>query len=251
MIAHAYAWTFWSVAFLLPWAALFLLVPEQRRIMLRASLLTAPLGLSEPLFVPEYWNPPSLFGLAQRTGFDVESVLFSFGLGGVGAVLYNAVTRQASEPVPPQERCHRRHKHHVSALLAPFVVFPVLYPWGWNPIYPAIIAMLVGAIANVGCRPDLLGKTILGGVLFLVYYTLLFLGFQASAPGYVDQIWNWDAITGIRVLGIPIEELLFAGAFGCYWSGAYEHIFWTRPARTEAAHSARPHDRAAEEPHHG
>ena len=47
-----------------------------------------PLGLSEPLFVPGYWNPPSLFNLAQKTGFDIESILFSFAIGGIGSVLY-------------------------------------------------------------------------------------------------------------------------------------------------------------------
>ena len=62
--------------------------------MLRASLLTMPFGLTEALFVPRYWDPPSLFDLAQRTGFDIESLIFSFGIGGVGSVLYNILTGQ-------------------------------------------------------------------------------------------------------------------------------------------------------------
>lgn len=45
------------------------------------SLATAFFGLTEPLFVPEYWNPPTLFDLAQRTGFDLESLIFCFGIG--------------------------------------------------------------------------------------------------------------------------------------------------------------------------
>ena len=31
-----------------------------------ASIGTAPFGLTEPVFVPEYWSPPSLFDPAQR-----------------------------------------------------------------------------------------------------------------------------------------------------------------------------------------
>lgn len=50
--------------------------------MLYVSFLTSLLGLTEPIFVPKYWNPPSLFNLAQNTGFDIESLLFSFGIGG-------------------------------------------------------------------------------------------------------------------------------------------------------------------------
>ena len=77
MIPEHYVWLIWSSAFLVPWLGLFLCFPRDRRIMTWASVLTMPFGLSEPLFVPRYWNPPSLFDLAQRTGFDVESLIFA------------------------------------------------------------------------------------------------------------------------------------------------------------------------------
>jgi hypothetical protein len=48
-----------------------------------------PFGLTEPLFVPRYWDPPSLFNLAATTGFDIESLIFCFAIGGIGAVLYD------------------------------------------------------------------------------------------------------------------------------------------------------------------
>ena len=37
--------------------------------------------VTEPVFVPEYWNPPSLFELAQRTG------IAAMALGAIAAVL--------------------------------------------------------------------------------------------------------------------------------------------------------------------
>jgi hypothetical protein len=39
-----------------------------RRETLKVSLWTSLLGLTEPIFVPEYWLPPSLFELARRHG---------------------------------------------------------------------------------------------------------------------------------------------------------------------------------------
>lgn len=68
MIPDSWVWPVWSFSFLLPWMALWLAFPRHRRVMLRVSLLTAPFGLTEPLFVPEYWSPPSLFDLARTTG---------------------------------------------------------------------------------------------------------------------------------------------------------------------------------------
>ena len=87
-MSDRYVWLLWASAFLVPWGVLFLRFPEHRRVMLWTSLFTAPFGLTEPLFVPEYWNPPSLLDLAQRTGFDIESLIFCFGIGGVGSVLF-------------------------------------------------------------------------------------------------------------------------------------------------------------------
>ena len=57
--------------------------------MLLVSVFTMPFGLTEPLFVPRYWDPPSLFNLAATTGFDIESLIFCFAIGGIGAVLYD------------------------------------------------------------------------------------------------------------------------------------------------------------------
>lgn len=196
--------------------------------MWRVSLATMPFGLTEPLFVPEYWNPPTLFGLAQRTGFDLESLIFCFGIGGVGSVLYSVLTHRNDVPVAEAEKHQPLHRHHYKALVSPFIAFLLLYFLPWNPIYPSITAMAVGAIATILCRPDLKTKTWIGGVLFLVYYFVFFLALEASSPGYAQQVWNLPDISGILLLGIPLEELLFAFAFGLYWSGVYEHLMWRK-----------------------
>lgn len=84
-----YVWLVWSLAFLVPWLIVYIASPAYRSIMFKASLITMLFGFTEPLFVPEYWSPPSLFNLALETGFDVESLIFCFGIGGIGAVAYN------------------------------------------------------------------------------------------------------------------------------------------------------------------
>ena len=185
-----------------------------------------PFGFSEPLFVPRYWDPPSLFDLAQRTGFDIESLIFSFAIGGVGAVLYNIITRQDLRPVRIRERRRHRHRYHGLALAVPFLAFPLLSLIGWNPIYPAMLAMALGGAATVICRPDLKWKTWLGGVLFAAYYALFLALLEWSAPGYIERVWNLAALSGIMVAGTPLEELMFGFAFGAYWSGVYEHLTW-------------------------
>ena len=106
---------------------------------------------TEPIFVPAYWHPPTLFDLAERMGFDFESLLFAFATGG---------------------------------------------------------------LASAG--------------FFVALYVVYFVPLMATHPGYVQAVWNLPALSGVRVFGIPLEELLFAGAFGWMWSSVYEHLAWTR-----------------------
>lgn len=223
-----YIWLAWASAFLLPWILLYAVFPVHREAMWKTSAVTSLFGLTEPLFVPEYWNPPTLFDLAQRTGFDIESLIFCFAIGGVGAALYNVLTGRALVPMTRAERALRLHRYHYAALATPAVVFLALYFLPWNPIYPSVIALLAGTMAAAACRPDLARKTLVGGALFLAYYVIFMLGLEGSAPGYIDRVWNLAALSGVLVYGIPLEELLFGFAFGLYWTGVYEHLTWNR-----------------------
>jgi len=103
----------------------------------------------------------------------------------------------------------------------------------WNAIYPGIIAMFVGAVAPMLCRPDLKRKTWVGGLLFLGYYLVFLIGLKVTHPGYIERVWNLNALTGLAIFGLPVEEMLFAAAFGLYWSGVCEHFTWQRPSPEE------------------
>jgi hypothetical protein len=223
---YHYVWLVWSVIFLLPWVWLYLANPGHRKVMLRVSLVTALLGLTEPIYVPIYWNPPSLFEFAQRTGFDIESLIFAFAIGGIGSVLYNTLSRQDITPVNVLERQSPRHRYHMLALLVPYFLFVPLYFLPWNPIYPSLISVLIAVIASVICRPDLMRKTWIGGLLFLGLYTVFMLGILWFSPGYIKQVWNLPDLSGVLIVGIPLEELLFGFVFGMYWTGVYEHFAW-------------------------
>ena len=236
-MTHHYVWLVWSSAFLLPWAGLYLAAPRLRSVMWRASLATAAFGLTEPIFVPAYWNPHSLFELAHRTRFDIESVIFSFAIGGIGAFLYSALTRTHLAPVAALRRREPLHRFHALALLVPMAAFVPLAFLPWNVIYAAIFALLLGSVASVVCRPSLARQTLTGGALFLGLYAVFMVALVWTAPGYIAEVWNLPALSGVLVYDIPLEEFLFGAAFGLYWSSVYEHFTWTE--RVAHAHHAR------------
>ena len=229
-----YAYLIASIFLLLIWLFLYWLwlKPQSRQKMLLVSLVTAPLGLTEPFFVPSYWSPFTLFNLAGKTGFDLESFIFSFAIGGLAAVLYEAF-------FPVRHRAFLRYKKvrmqlHRLALVSPFLIFLILFlGTPLNPIYVVLISLFAGSLFAMLCRPDLLKKVLLGGVLFLGLYFLFFLVFTLFFPAFVEAVWNLPALSGILLLGIPLEELLFAFSVGLLWSSIYEHAHFYRVVRVK------------------
>lgn len=229
-----YAWFVWSLILLGVWAMVYILLDtkDKKREMLVVSLWTSFLGLTEPLFVPEYWTPPSLFDLAMRTGFDIESVMFAFAIGGIASAIYERIFRVAHKKISLTTQQKFQHRYHAWTIVAIPILFIALeFATTLNPIYSAIIAMTFGGFLVLCCRQDLKEKMFVSAFLFLVIYTFYFFTLIALYSGYVAQVWNIDAISKIFVFGIPIEELLFALSFGFLWSGIYEYIAWHRLSR--------------------
>ncbi len=224
-----YAYLVLSSALTVVWLVLFAIRADIRQELLWVSLGTMGLGLTEPLFVPEYWNPPTLWDLARRTGFDLESLLFSFAVGGIVFAAYHIVFGDAPSESLAHERRHPRHRYHLLAVAsAPLVFVTVLLLTTLNPIYVAAIGLAAGFLATLYCRPDLWRKMLVSGVLFFLVYFVVFALFNLAFPGYVVAVWNLPAVSGLLLWGVPLEELMFAFTFGLYWSSIYEHLAWRR-----------------------
>jgi len=224
-----YTYLNWSLFLLAIWGLVFMVTRDAKRKMLIVSAGTMPLGLTEPLFYPEYWFPPTLFDLAARTGFDLESLIFSFSVGGLASSLYDLWRPVALEHMPGCARTHHRHRFHQLALASPVLVFLPLFVYTpLNPIYSASIALGAGGVATALCRPDLAAKMMRGAFIFASFYFLFFATMSWAHPNLVTLYWNMGDISGLMMAGVPLEELLFAGTFGLMWSGLYEHLGWYR-----------------------
>ena len=101
------------------------------------------------------------------TGFDIESLVFCFAIGGIGAILYDWLADDRLVDVSADERMWRRHRWHIPILLSPVAIFLLLVWLPWNAIYPGIIAMGGGALLTLYCRPGLKRNIWIGGATFL------------------------------------------------------------------------------------
>ena len=99
--------------------------------------------------------------------------------------------------------------------------------WAWHPqknIYSTAIAFATCALVVAFLRSDLIPTMLVGAAVFTILYFLLFLYFLALYPDFIERYYNLPSISGIRLLGVPIEELMFAASGGSVWSVAYEYF---------------------------
>ncbi len=210
---------FLSLGLLAIWLVLFLWRTHLRHKMFWVSFFTMFFGLTEPLFVPEYWSPNTLFNLARTTGFDIESLIFSFAVGGIASVLYETFT-----PIKKKKIKEMGFFHWVSLLFAPLLFVPLYFLAPFNVIYSVFICLFLGSLLAILCRHDFLKPVIYGGVLFGLMYFLTILVSLIFFPTFVQSQWNLQAISGILILGVPLEEIIFAISLGSLWSTYYEHF---------------------------
>jgi len=207
------------------WILIYLRREDLRKEMLFGSILGAPFGLSEFLFVPEYWSPPSLFNLIDRIGFGIESILFGFFVAGISAVIFEVIRRKKVIKIKSD---HTKHFMPYAVLIFLYLFLEILLPL--KSIYNLTISLLVTSAMIAFRRKDLFVQILASGAFFSVLYFLLFLVFNQIFPSYITEIYSLNNFLGISILGVPIEEIFFAFAIGACWSTFFEFINGYRTA---------------------
>ncbi|RZO86835.1 MAG: hypothetical protein EVA65_00720 [Oceanococcus sp.] len=232
VLPDQYVWLFSSSMLLLVWLLLFAFNPSHRRIMLVSSLIAMPFGLTQPAFLQSYWTPPGVLDLAARFGFDIECLIFCFAIAGINVSMLKLYWGQVILPTTDPVRQPQINRWFWFTLATPFVLLGVLYfVWQGNPIYWSLLAQTGGALACMWCFREAAGKLLLISLPFTAMYMALCLLMDALAPGYFDRFWNISDISGITLLGVPIEEPLFAATFSVCANGIYLHVLWNRYGR--------------------
>ncbi len=188
--------------------------------MLICSLLGMPLGLTNHFFIPQYWNPVVIarfFGM-----FDFESVAFSFFTSGIASVVYFVFKHATLKKT--QEKLSAVQVTVIIGLMVWTVIW--LQYVKYKTTFPVISALHILALIGIGymwiIRNDLIKVSIKSGMLFLLLYSSILLMLVWIFPDFIKTQWSGYATFGIKLLGIPIDEFLYALFTGMCWSVVYE-----------------------------
>ena len=190
-------------------------VPERRLRAADAGMSAAdrPIGVAVPADARTVVE-----GRRSFAAHLVEAV--AGAVGGIASVVGEIFLKERFAALRKQPR-----KKHYFPFIVMVVVFLILR--AWHPqknIYNTAVAFAVCALMVALLRRDLILTMIVGAVIFTILYFALFLYFLSLYRNFVDLYYNLANLSGIRLLGVPIEELMFAASGGAVWSVAYEYL---------------------------
>ena len=188
--------------------------------MLLMSILIGILSLITSYFwwTVDWWKPLTLTG----TKIGVEDFVMGFSSGGIMATIYEVIFKRGLYK--------RKLYHHAEAALTILLLLSQTTMWlffyvGLTSFWASTFAMLLVAFVIFFIRKDLIITSLLSGILMAIMSLVFYFVIIFISPTWISHTYL-GGISGIRIVGIPIEEFIFwflaglvFGPFYEYWQG--------------------------------
>ncbi len=217
-----------SLLMFLPGTVIFLQRKDLRRVISILALCSLPFAFTEFLFYPTYWEPRFLWNLINKIGFGFEDILFVVGLSAYTSTGYAFVFHKQLLPYP-------KGKFSAFETLLIFFLFCLLSIFLFvslkiHLIYGAPILMLVFSFFIFFKRRDLILPGFYGAIVTTITYSLLCYILIFIYPNVFELTWHTEKFLNIKILNLPIEELMYASTSGCIATLFYPFVFSYRYA---------------------
>ncbi len=214
---HPTAYLIGSFIFLSVWLLFFVFRKDLRREMLAMSFVGgffAPLAL---VFLPDYWYPNHIVG---KYPLGIEDYLFAFAIAGIGSVAYEATFGKTHTLC----ECRKRNPRDLIIIsgVSIVVLLGLAFVFGLNSIYSNYLAFLIIFGFIVIFRRDLLWQSLMSGLMVGILMFLFYLTWIAIYPGVIEHWWKLENISGILILGVPLEEIVWGFSWGIAGGSLYE-----------------------------
>jgi hypothetical protein len=207
------AYSAFAAPFVLIWIILFLKSPGIRMALLVMSAfggLAGPIG--EYWFLRDYWHPD--YALPMRIGnwrFGIEDYILTFAMVGTAMALFEKFgTKKEWGPLPPvswRSLFRMDMIGNFGILLMIFFASIVRM----NSIYAIMLTLLISSAALYWKRSAWIPRVLAVTAGFSIFYWAVFrFAFMPLYPGILERWWNLGALCGVRLLGVPVEEPIWA-----------------------------------------
>lgn len=187
------------------------------------AICSLPFAFTERYFYPSYWEPVFLFNLIDVIGFGIEDILFVVGLSAFTSTVYAfcaGVSYHADESLNLKQSLLKI----LLTLLSSFVMAGILLHLNVPMIYGSFLIMILITTIIILLRRDLLIPGFTGGLISAIIYTGLCLCLAVIFPGVFKITWHTERFLNIFIMGIPLEEMLYAFASGSIGTVFYPFV---------------------------
>ncbi|MFH0755430.1 MAG: lycopene cyclase domain-containing protein [bacterium] len=199
------------------WVVLFIAGKYTRREMLIMSVIIGLISLVSSYYwwTIDWWQPQTI----TNTKIGIEYFILGFTAGGIMTSIYEIIFFKKYIKV--------KRKIKMPNFLTILLVLASITAWlileKVTSFYASTISMILVSVIIFYFRKDLLINGLWSGLLMLIislffYYTIIFL-----SPEWINQTYLFKTLSGVKITGIPIEELIFWFLAGLVWGPLYEY----------------------------
>ncbi|MDD5192628.1 MAG: lycopene cyclase domain-containing protein [Candidatus Nanoarchaeia archaeon] len=216
---YQYNYLIGDLILLVIWIILFLWRKDTRKEMLYTSLFFGFIGLIvESTYGKDWWHPQTI----TNTLPGPESFIFGFVVAGIAAVIYSVIF---SKKVKIKRKLNlKRNLFFIPFLLCGIIIFFVgFYLIKLNSFYSSIPAFLIPLMIMLIKRKDLIINSLASGFLLMIISFVFYVPLELITPGWINSAWNFNMVSGITLIGVPIEDLIWFFLAGLLIGPLYEY----------------------------
>lgn len=241
LVSKDFRYLIGTFLFLAVWVIMYVFTPKSRPPMLWSSIvLMATVPVLDFLYTFDYWHPQSCLAFSLNlTGdatmnFAVEGFIFGFAFSGICVGIFDWGMRLRGHDTRWEFNWASYGRLWPTVLGAVVTILSIHFVFGLNTVHAhcigcAVLSVLyLWRIQSNWVIPSLITG---GGMIFImgvIYFCILFRIF----PSFVEDAWKLDNLMGINLLGVPLEEFLWAGASGLYIGAAVCYCGESHPEET-------------------
>ncbi|MFI5265264.1 MAG: lycopene cyclase domain-containing protein [Candidatus Levyibacteriota bacterium] len=218
-IPYKYAYFAGTVIFFIPWILLYHYRKDLRKEMWVMGIL---IGVGSVVtaylwWTVDWWRPQTVTG----TIVGIEDFLIGFSNGGIAVVIYEEVFKK---------RLYKRKKEHTHKagttaliMLCFFTIFTLFYLFHSTSFIASAIGMILPTLCLIYFRKDLILTSLLNGLLMVFVSLPMYYFWILFSPGWIEKTYLFNHLTGFRITGIPLEDIVFYFLFGLLIAPFYEY----------------------------
>ena len=217
MIPNKYGFLLGVLVMSIPWFMCFFLRKDLRKEMIIMSIL---IGFGSVItgylwWTVDWWRPETITG----TVVGIEDFILGFVNGGVASVIYEVVSREKQDV---KKNLAKFPQTASFALLCAFIISFGTWWLGLTTFIASSAGMIISLILLLMFRSDLLINSLFSGLLMVIVSIPTYYIIEQLSPGWVQNTFLYDYLSGIHVFSAPLEDVVFYLLFGMWVGPAYE-----------------------------